>query len=360
MNKLGLKVSALLVSASFALAGCSGASTNQANKEDSGKIKVYTSFYPMYDFTSKIGGDKVDVINLVPSGTEPHDWEPSAQDLVKIGEADMFVYSGAGMEGWVEKLDENIKNDKLVKIEASKGVELIKNEEGHDHHDSEEGHNDAKEGHDHHDAEEGHEHNDAKEGHDHHDAEEGHDHHDAEEGHHHHGAYDPHVWLAPLNAKTQMKNILDGLVKADPNNKDYYQKNYDTYAKKLDELDAKYKSELSKTTKKDIVVSHEAFAYLCKAYGINQVGIEGVSPDSEPDAAKMKEVAEFAKKNQVKYIFFEELVSPKVAETIAKEVGAKTEVLSPLEGLTEEQIKDGQDYFTIMEKNLTNILAALK
>lgn len=337
MNKLGLKVSALFIAASFALAGCSGGQASQTKKSDDSKLKVYTSFYPMYDFTSKIGGDKVEVVNLVPLGTEPHDWEPSAQDLVKIGEADLFVYSGAGMESWVDKLDENVKDGKLTKVEASKGIELLKGEEhDHDHEDAHDKHDDHK------DAEDKH-----------------HDHEDAHE-HHHHGEYDPHVWLAPMNAKAQMKNILDGLVKADPKNKDYYQKNFDTYSKKLDDLDAKYKAELSKTTKKDIIVSHEAFGYLCKAYGLNQVGIEGLSPDSEPDAAKMKEVSEFAKKNNVKYIFFEELISPKVSETIAKEVGAKTEVLSPIEGLTDEQIKDGQDYFSIMERNLTNLLAALK
>lgn len=349
MNKLGLKVSAVIVAASFALAGCSGGQAGQAKKNDGSKPKVYTSFYPMYDFTSKIGGDKVEVANLVPSGTEPHDWEPSAQDLVKIGESDLFVYSGAGMESWVDKIDENVKDGKLVKVEASKGVELIKGDD-HDHEDAHDDHKDAKD--DHHDHEDAHDdHKDAKD--DHHDHEDAHD-------HHHHGEYDPHVWLSPMNAKTQMKNILEGLVKIDPKNKDYYQKNFDTYSKKLDELDTKYKTEISKTSKKDIIVSHEAFGYLCKAYGLNQIGIEGISPDSEPDAAKMREVAEFAKKNKVKYIFFEELVSPKVSETIAKEVGAKTEVLSPLEGLTEEQIKDGQDYFSIMERNLTNILAALK
>ena len=357
MNKLGLKVSALFIAASFALAGCSGGQASQTKKSDDSKLKVYTSFYPMYDFTSKIGGDKVEVVNLVPSGTEPHDWEPSAQDLVKIGEADLLVYSGAGMESWVDKLDENVKDGKLTKVEASKGIELLKGEEhDHDHEDAHDKHDDHKDAEDKH-----HDHEDAEDKHDDHkDAEDKHhDHEDAHE-HHHHGEYDPHVWLAPMNAKAQMKNILDGLVKADPKNKDYYQKNFDTYSKKLDDLDAKYKAELSKTTKKDIIVSHEAFGYLCKAYGLNQVGIEGLSPDSEPDAAKMKEVSEFAKKNNVKYIFFEELISPKVSETIAKEVGAKTEVLSPIEGLTDEQIKDGQDYFSIMERNLTNILAALK
>ena len=298
MKKLGLKLSAVLLATSFALAGCAGDKTaNTTEKKDGGKLKVYASFYPMYDFAKKIGGDKVEVTNLVPAGTEPHDWEPSAKDLAKISESDILVYSGAGMESWVDKVDQATKNSKLVKVEASKGIDLIKSEHHHDHEDA-----DDK------------------------------DHEDAHEEHEH-GEY---------AAK-----------------KNYYEKNFEIYSKKIDELDKKFSTSLKDTKSKNIVVSHEAFGYLCKAYGINQVGIEGLSPDSEPDAARMAEVTKFAKENKVKYIFFEELVSPKVSETIAKEVGAKTAVLNPLEGLSDEQIKAGEDYFTIMESNLKVLLEAL-
>nr|WP_314276405.1 metal ABC transporter substrate-binding protein [uncultured Peptostreptococcus sp.] len=320
MKKLGLKLSAVLLATSFALAGCAGDKTaNTTEKKDGGKLKVYASFYPMYDFAKKIGGDKVEVTNLVPAGTEPHDWEPSAKDLAKISESDILVYSGAGMESWVDKVDQATKNSKLVKVEASKGIDLIKSEHHHDHEDAD----------------------------------------DKDHEEHEHGEYDPHVWLSPQNAKTEMKNIKDALVKADAANKDYYEKNFEIYSKKIDELDKKFSTSLKDTKSKNIVVSHEAFGYLCKAYGINQVGIEGLSPDSEPDAARMAEVTKFAKENKVKYIFFEELVSPKVSETIAKEVGAKTAVLNPLEGLSDEQIKAGEDYFTIMESNLKVLLEAL-
>ena len=342
MKKIGLKLSAVLLATSFALAGCTGGKTaNSTEKKDGEKLKIYTSFYPMYDFAKKIGGDKVEVTNLVPAGTEPHDWEPSAKDLAKISEADLLVYSGAGMESWIEKLDETTKDSKLVKVEASHGVDLIKSEHHHDHEDAHE-HEDEHKDEDKDAKEENHEH----------------DHEDAHE-HHHHGAYDPHVWLAPQNAKIEMKNIKDALVKADAANKDYYEKNFETYSKKIDELDNKFLTSLEKTKSKNIVVSHEAFAYLCKAYGIKQIGIEGLSPDSEPDASRMAEVTKFAKENNVKYIFFEELVSPKVSETIAKEVGAKTAVLNPLEGLSEDQLKAGEDYFSIMESNLKVLLEAL-
>lgn len=327
MKKLGVKLGAILLSTSFLLAGCGSTSKDDSAKKDDGKIKVVASFYPMYDFVKKIGGDKVEVKDMVPAGTEPHDWEPSPKDLVELQDANVFVYNGAGMESWVNKVKDSVKNDKLVTVEASKGIKLIKGEHEHEHEDEEKGH-------------------------DHKDAEKGHDHEE--------GEFDPHVWLAPENAKLEMKNIMDALIKVSPDDKEYFEKNYEDYSKKLDELNDQYKSELSKTKKKDIIVAHQAFGYLCEAYGLKQVPIEGLSPDSEPDAARMAELADFAKKNDVKYIFFEELVSPKVAKSLAKEVGAKAEVLNPIEGLTEEQIKDGQDYFSIMNQNLAVLVKALQ
>ena len=171
---------------------------------------------------------------------------------------------------------------------------------------------------------------------------------------------DPHTWLSIKNAKKEMKNIKDALVKEDPENADYYEKNYQTYAKKFDELDKKYEDTLSPIENKSIIVAHEAFGYLCDEYDIKQVGIEGLTPDSEPDPARMTEIIKFAKDNNIKTIFFEELVSPKVAKTIAKEINANTAVLNPLEGLSDEDIKNGEDYFSVMEKNLQSIYDSMK
>lgn len=335
MKKIAFKLAGLALSSSLLLAGCSGANSNtSSNSSDSGKLKVYTSFYPMYDFAKKIGGDKVEVENLVPAGVEPHDWEPSTKDIAKLGESNVFIYNGAGMESWVEKLDGTFKEGKVSLVEASKGVKLIEAKES-DHH--EEGHEDGK-------------HEDGK----HEDGK-----HEDEHSHEHEGKYDPHTWLDPENAKIEMNNIKDAFIKADPKNKDTYEKNYQDNARKLDELNKKFKDSLSNTKKKEVVVSHSAFAYMLNKYGINQLGIEGLSPDSEPDASRMAEITKFAKEHDVKYIFFEELVNPKVSETIAKEVGAKTEVLNPLEGLTDKQVKDGEDYFSIMNKNLEVLIKAL-
>lgn len=303
---------AALVSVSM-LSGC-------AKDTNSGKLKVMASFYPMYDFAVKIGGDKAEVKDMVPAGTEPHDWEPAATDIKNLEQADLFIYSGASMEHWVDTVLASLENKKLVSVEASKGLKL---RAGH----GEEGEQAETSG-----ADKGEEQT----------------------------QYDPHVWLSPLNAKKQMENIKDAYIKADPKNRDYYEANYKKYADKFDALDKEYRDTLSALPNKDIVVSHEAFGYLCDAYGLNQMGIEGLSPDSEPDPARMAQIIDFVKANHVKVIFFEELASPKVAETIAKETGAATQVLNPLEGLSDEEIKGGSDYFSVMESNLQQLKAALE
>lgn len=296
-----------------------GASSDQteAKPSNGGKLKVMASFYPMYDFAVKIGGDKATVKDMIPAGTEPHDWEPAATDIKNLEEADVFVYSGAGMEFWVPDVLASLDNKKLVTVEASDGLKL-RAATGEEEGTSAAGSKAKKD------------------------------------------QYDPHVWLAPLNAKKEMENIKDAFVKADPANESYYESNYKTYAAKFDQLDQEYKNTLSGLKNKDIVVSHEAFGYLCDAYGLTQMGIDGLSPDTEPDPARMADIINFVKKNHVKVIFFEELISPKVAETVAKETGAATQVLNPLEGLSDEELNKGADYFSVMEENLKHLAEALK
>lgn len=308
--KKALGLMALVSLSASVFVGCGSKSTgnSSSNQGEHKKIQVYTSFYAMYDFTKKVGGDKINVTNLVPSGTEPHDWEPSTTDVANLEKADVLVYSGAGMEHWIDKVSKTLKNEKLIKVEASKEVKLMDNPEKDEA--------DLK--------------------------------------------YDPHVWLYPMNAKKEMEAIKEALVKADPSNKDYYESNYEENTKKLDDLDKEFKDTTSKFKKKDIVVAHQAFGYICAAYGLNQVPIEGLQADAEPTAAKMAEIAEFAKKNDVKYIFYEDLISPKVSQAIAKEIGAKTEVLNPLEGLDDEDIKAGKEYFSVMRDNLEMLKKALE
>lgn len=317
-------------------------------------LKVYASVYPMYDFAKKIAGDKLDVEMLMPQGTEPHGWEPDTDTIKNLENADMLIYNGAGLEDWTDKVIDSLSNKNLKVVEASEGVELIKS--SHDHEEEEHDHEGAEENHNH-EAEENHDHN-------HEAAENNHNHEAHEEDHehecHHHGPMDPHVWTSPKNAKIEMENIKNAFCELDKENADYYESNYEKYAKMLDELDAKYKGKLAALPNKTIVVSHEAYGYLCKDYGLNQLGIKGVNAETEPDAKKMAEIINYVKENKITTIFTEELIDPKVSKIIADETGCVVKVLSPIEGLSEEQIKNKEDYFSIMEENLENLVGALK
>lgn len=310
-NKIG--AAAVLAATLLIVGGVVGYGLHRAGTvgqtfSDDGRLKVMASFYPMYDFAQKVGGDKVEVKDMVPAGTEPHDWEPAATDIRNLEDADVFVYNGADLEHWAEDVLATLENKDLVVTEASDGVELLDGEGDHAHGDN---------------------------------------------------GKDPHVWLDSLRAKKEMENIRDAFCQADPENRDYYEANYEKYAGEFDELDQEFREGLADAKSRDIIVAHEAFGYLCNAYDLKQLAIEGLTPDSEPDPAKMQEVIEYAKKYDIHTIFFEELASPKVAKTVAKEVDAVTAVLNPIEGLSDEDIQAGEDYFSVMKKNLAALQKAL-
>ncbi|WP_167355914.1 metal ABC transporter substrate-binding protein [Paenibacillus oryzisoli] len=307
-----LKVTKSLIVASVStilLAGCASSTVSS-----DGKLDVVTSFYPMYEFTKQVAGEHANVIALIPAGSEPHDWEPSAKDMKKVKEADVFIYNGI-VEGWAEQALQSAANAKRVVVEASKGIDLIEgmHEEGEEE----------------------------------------------EDAHGHSHDLDPHVWLSPLLAQHEVEAIAQGLIAADPMHKDDYRKNADTYIAKLKELDVTFRNTLATVQHKEFVTQHAAFGYLAKEYGLMQVPIAGLSPEEEPAPDKMADIIQFAKEKQVKTIFFETLVDPKVATTIAKEINARTDVLNPLEGLTAEDKKNNLDYISVMTNNLQALKKAL-
>lgn len=331
MRNCEKRAAAILLSAAlvFSAAGCGSSQdfdtqifttgmNGQAQQEENadsaeGKLRVMASFYTMADFAEKIGGDRADITCMVPTGTEPHDWEPSTTDITGLERADVFIYNGAGMEHWAEDVTESLENKELLVVEASQGVKLHAEEE-HDH-----------------------------------------------EGHSHsHGGYDPHVWLDPHNAKLEMENIKNAFVQADPDNGAYYEANYDKWAKVAEELDRKYREALADFAGRQIVTAHEAYGYLCSAYGLEQVGIDGLSPDQEPNPKRMADIIDFVRENQIRAVFFEELSGSKTAETVAAETGIRLLALSPLEGLSGEELEAGEDYFSVMEKNLEQLLLSLE
>ena len=274
------------------------------------KLNVKVSFYPMYEFTEKVAGEFADVEALIPASIEPHDWEPTAQDMARISQADLLIYNGAGMEGWVEQVKDSTSNSKLITVEASKGLDLLESS-------------------------------------------------DEEEGDHEHGGLDPHVWLDPALAIEEVRTIEAALSGVAPEHAAAFKANADIYVAKLEQLDQEFKISLTDAKRKDFITQHAAFGYLANEYGLVQVPIAGLSPDLEPSASRMSEIVEFAKAHQVKTIFFETLVSSSVADTIAKEIGAKAAVLNPIEGLTEEDKRNNLDYIGIMRQNLGALTTAL-
>ncbi|GIO38978.1 ABC transporter substrate-binding protein [Paenibacillus antibioticophila] len=316
------------------LAGCG---KGQSNGIVEGKVNVVTSFYPIYEFARAIGGEDANVINLLPTGVEPHDWTPRSQDILNTSKAQLFFYNGAGLEGWVPNFLKGLGKDSTVKtVEVSQGIELIYTDEDDGH-----GHGEAAEV----EHDDDHEHQAGNEDHD-----------------HDHGAthIDPHTWVSPKSAKIMAENMKNTFIEADPAHQANYEARYKELIEKLDALDAKFTSELEGMAKKEIVVSHQAFGYLCRDYGLTQHAIMGLSPDAEPRGQDLVKLSKLVKEEGIQYIFFEELVSDRLAKTLASEAGVETMVLNPVEGLTKEQEKAGDNYFTLMEKNLQNLKLALQ
>ena len=287
-------------------AACGNTNKEADKKED---LTIVTTFYPIYDFTKEIVGDEGNVKLLIPAGTEPHDFEPSAKERAEISDADVFVYNSSDMEFFVDSLKDSVDSKQTLMIEAAKGIDRLESQEADEHEESEEGHDHAHE-------------------------------------------YDPHVWLDPVLAIKEVRTIAGELGEKYPDKKEIFTKNADAYIKKLEALDQKYSEELKNATNRTFVTQHAAFAYLANQYNLEQVAISGVSPDQEPTPSRLAELKEFVKKNNIKVIYFEENASSKVAETLSNETGVKLEVLNPLESLTNEQIKAGENYISVMEKNL--------
>ena len=287
-----------------------------------GKPLVVASFYPMYEFSRQVAGDRAEVVSLVPPGVEPHDWEPSPQKLVEVQNARLLVYNGAGFEPWVDKLLHDVTGKKIIVIETTRGLDLIPAAEA-----GAAGSPPKAAGRD--------------------------------AGHTQNGGGDPHVWLDPVLAQSQVEAIRAGLTQGDPANKATYDDHARAFRARLAALDAAFQAGLHDCEHRDIVVSHAAFAYLARRYRLTQVAVMGLAPESEPSPAELAAIANLARRRKVTYIFFETLVSSRLAETLAREIGAKTLVLNPIEGLTKEEAAAGKGYVDLMEANLQSLRTGL-
>ena len=281
----------------------------------SDKIRVLASFFPYYEFTRNVAGDRAIVGQYLPDGTEAHDWEPRAGEILMLGGTDVFVYNGLGIEPYVSGIIESGEFDDTLFVKASEGINLLVAGDDGDH---------------------------------------------AENDEHRLGDFDPHVWLDPILVKQQVNNIRDGLALADPDNESYYFQNAADYNAKLDSLDAKIQDGLTDCMQDTIVPFHTAFAYFGDRYGVKITPLGGQAPNAEASAADIAEFIDFVRDNDIKVVFSEDLVDPRLAETIAVEAGAETLVLSPIEALTPEEASAGVTYLDKMEKNLISLRTALE
>ena len=310
----GAVAAALLMSA-----GCA------APRVESGQLQVAATTYPLVFFAEQVGGPEANVLQMIPPGVEPHNWEPSPRDIVAIEQSDVFVFNGAGLEPWGERVAESLEGKSTIVVEATEGLELIEASGGDEHDDDDS---------DKHGDDDGDEHGNK--------------------------GLDPHVWLSPTLAKLQVRHIANALAQADPNNRSRYERNAGELEDRLEQLSEQFHSGLAQCRTNRFITSHAAFGYLAGEFGLEQVSIAGVSPDARPNPARMAALSELVKEMGGKYIFFETLASPALSETLAQEVGAETLALNPLEGLTPKEVQAGSDYFSVMQENLANLRIALE
>jgi zinc transport system substrate-binding protein len=266
--------------------------------DDLTKLQVISSFYPLYEFAQQVGQDKVNVQLLVPEGVEPHDWEPTIQDVLQMQKSDLIIINGFGFENWVESLEE--MNYQGIVVNTSDGI--IKNE------------NDknlilaSK---------------------------------------------DPHIWLNPILAKTQVQTIADAFSKSDPQNQKIYQKNAQNYIFELDKLDSKIRNDLVSCSQ-DFIAFHDAFSYFAYEYDLHQhTIISSNDPHAEPTAKTLENIINTARELKLEIIFTEDTTDPRISNVVANEIGGKILVLSPLE------ISGNGNYISRMIENLDNLKEAL-
>ncbi|APF22023.1 metal ABC transporter solute-binding protein, Zn/Mn family [Clostridium butyricum] len=288
---------ALAVITSIMLIGCgTNSDTKTTNDEGNKKVNIMVSVYPLKEFADKIAGDKAEVSCMVPDNMEPHDYEPKTKDFEALIKSDAFIYNGLGLETWVDQVKSVIGDKELRIVDSSEGVEV------------------RKEG----------------------------------------DVIDPHSWLSLKEAEKQAENIKDTLVEIDEDNKAYYEENYDAFVGKLESLYNEYKEKFDNLSTKDFVTGHAAFGYLCRDFGLQQKSVENLFAEGEPTPKQLEQLVTFCKENNIKTVFSESLASPKVSETLAKEVGAE---VVPI--LTLESNEDDKSYVEAMRYNLEEIYKCL-
>ena len=314
----------LLVTVLSCLMACQDNRKTVSAKTAVKKLVVVTTLFPLYDFARAIGGDKAEVTLLLPPGVEAHSFEPRPDDVVKTARAGLFVYTSRFMEPWAGKFVSGLGIAELTVVDASKGIELKPAISGHHH-------------------------------------EHGKEHKKRTDEQHHHPAMDPHIWLDPANAQMMVDTIAAAMSAKDPINSATYTANASKFKQQLVLLDSDYRTGLSDCKTRTLLHGgHYAFGYLSNRYGLHYESAVSVNADAEPDPARMIELIKQVKGSKLNYIFSEEMASPRLTETIAKETGAKVLPLYNLHNLGKDDIKAGETYISLMRKNLANLKKGLE
>jgi zinc transport system substrate-binding protein len=289
------------------------------------KLQVVTSLFPLYDFARNIGLDQADVSLLLPPGLEAHSFEPRPSDMVRLNRADIFIYTNRAMEPWALDILKGVQNRKLKVIESGRGIVMQAGLQEHAAGD--------------------------KAAH----------RHDAVDRHRHgNSTTDPHIWLDFSNAAVMVDHILSGFIEKDPRNRIFYQENAAAYKVKLNALDRQFEEGLSRC-RKDVIVhgGHFAFGYLARRYGFRYVSVSGLSPNAEPTPTAMIRISKILKANGLNHLFYEDLLSPRIAETIARETGTSLLMLHAAHNISKEEFKQGVGFIELMQRNLENLKKGL-
>ncbi|MEH7525629.1 zinc ABC transporter substrate-binding protein [Bacillus sp. JJ1503] len=323
------KIFILFLMLSLFLTGCAAGEEEKEKNNDT--LTVYTTVYPLQYFAERIGGKYVETKTVYPPGADEHSFEPTQKDMMKLADADLFIFIGLGLEGFVEKAKEILKGEDVQMIAAGENVHLDTNIEKDSAHEEE----------------------------DHHDDEGSHEEKHQEDDGHNHGDIDPHIWIDPIYAKDLAEATKNALIEKMPKHKDVFNANYDELIKELDQLNNNFKTIVDQSKHKEIIVSHAAFGYWEKRYGIEQISVSGLNSSSEPTQKQLEKIITEAKEHDLKYVFFEQNVSSILTEIIQKELGAEPLYLHNLSVLTEHDINNDSTYFSIMNENLKALEKAL-
>ncbi|MFJ7832428.1 metal ABC transporter solute-binding protein, Zn/Mn family [Peribacillus sp. NPDC097284] len=300
--------------AALALTGCGKSEGKQ--KEDKDVLDIYTTVYPLEYFTETIGGEFVNVETVYPPGTDEHTFDPSQKDIVGMANSDLFFYIGYNLEGFVTKAEPILKGEGVTTVAVGETVSVDEHNEEHDHGETDD---------------------------------DGHD----------HGSVNPHLWLDPIYSIQMAETVKDELTKQMPEQESYFTLRFNELSDKLKALDKQFAKTIKAGRTNKVIVSHSAYGYWEERYGLEQIGVTGLTSSNEPSQKQLASIVSMAKDEDLHYVIFEQNISSKLTEIIQKEMGAEALEFHNLSVLTDKDIEAGEDYFSLMENNIKTLQTAL-